>query len=333
MVFENQNLCCLGKIKSPDEEFLCVQEVLDDSNREKASEGELTLTKNDIYKDLRAVGYDYGENFRGLMSIGTADFKTMDGKVKWDGNWVTFMDSLLQTMGVAMPFRRLMVPVMIKRLRCDPKVLYEGVAKNKVVVNKEKFDEEVAINEVVENKKEEYDKEFENIFEMDNNKYIEGVIGSRFHIYESVLPFHVDLNSRMIVANGVEIEDLMALPIPRKTNVQDQKLESYEFLANEDQNAIAESDKQYLMDYIKVCYLSSDSKFIFIFNQSFVRTLDRELKRFFRAMTIRKRHSMRSSTRISKTSKTMKLCLKFLTKSIKQLEMRTGISMTTQSTQ
>ena len=254
MIFDNQNLCCLGKIKSPDEEFLSVQEMIDgDITGDKVSEEEITLNTSEIYKDLRAVGYDYGPNFRGLQSIGTSDFKTLRGKVNWNGNWISFMDSLLQTMGVAMPFRRLMVPVMIKRLRCDPKVLYEGVAKYKVIETKEEMDEEQMIQEVVESRKEMVEDQIEQMLEIDNNKYFEGVIGSRFHVYNSFLPFHVDLNSRMIVTHGVEIEDLMALPIPRKTNVQDMKLESYQFLANEENNAIEESDKRYLMDYIKVC--------------------------------------------------------------------------------
>ena len=256
MIFENQNLCCLGKIRSPDEEFLCVQEIIHDMNENKMSETEITLNTSDIYKDLRAVGYDYGPLFRGLKSIKTNDFQKIEGNVEWDGNWVTFMDALLQTMAVAMPFRKLMVPVMIKRLRCDPKVLYEATARNKVVVSDKKvFNEDQALNEVIneDNKYEEYNQDLEDMLEIDNKDYLEGVIGSRFHIYKSVLPFYVDMNSRMIVTYGVEVEDLMALPIPRKTNVQDLKLESYQFLANEESNAIEESEKRYLLDYLKVC--------------------------------------------------------------------------------
>ena len=256
MVFENQNVCCLGKIRSPDEEFLCVQDIMLDTNAHKVTESEITLNTRDIYKDLRAVGYDYGPLFRGLKSIKTNDFQKLEGQVEWEGNWVTFMDALLQTMALAMPFRRLMVPVMFKRLRCDPKVLYEAIVRNKVVVNEETFDEEKAMTDIGINDNEEskeIDKEFETLLEADNKKYMEGVMGQRFHIYSSILPFHVNMNSRMIVSYGVEIEDLMALPIPRKTNVQDLRLESYQFLANEDMNAIEESYKRHLLEYLKVC--------------------------------------------------------------------------------
>ena len=70
-----------------------------------------------------------------------------------------------------------------------------------------------------------------------------------------MIPFHVNMSSRMIVAPGVEIEDLMALPIPRKVNIQDLKLESYEYIANEDYNSIEECDKKSLLEYLKVCSL------------------------------------------------------------------------------
>ena len=67
-----------------------------------------------------------------------------------------------------------------------------------------------------------------------------------------LLPYYVDMSSRMIVTHGIEIEDLMALPIPRKTYAQDLKLESYQFVPNEDSIAIEESDRKQNLEYIKV---------------------------------------------------------------------------------
>ena len=88
---------------------------------------------------------------------------------------------------------------------------------------------------------------------LDQNETIEDFSDKDFHVYQSVLPFYSDMNSRLIVAPGIEIEDVMALPIPRKVNVQDLKLESYEFIANEEYNAIEECDKKSLLEYLKVC--------------------------------------------------------------------------------
>ena len=134
---ENGNASCLGKIRSPEEYSLCVQNVVTDIPKDEYFEVEIET--DDIYKDLRIMGYDYGLKFRGLRRMKTNNFETLCGEVEWDGNWVTFMDSLLQTMATAMPFRKLMVPVMIKQLRCDPKVLYEAIAQNKVEVEPQRL--------------------------------------------------------------------------------------------------------------------------------------------------------------------------------------------------
>jgi hypothetical protein len=253
VILENGNTTCVGKIRSPDEYTLSVQQVFQDMP--KPEEFEAEISTDDIYKDLRCMGYDYGPKFRGLRKVRTKDFETLWGEVEWDGNWVPFMDSLLQTMAGAMPFRKMMVPVMIKQLRCDPKVLYEAVAANKVDLKPTGgLDEEKTMDEIMKDDfdKKAVEKDFSNILDQNNVETVEELIGQDFHIYKSMLPFYVDMNSRMIVAPGIEVEDLMALPIPRKLNMQDLKLESYEYVANEDFNAIEECDKKEIMEYIKV---------------------------------------------------------------------------------
>ena len=222
---------------------------------------EINLTANDFYKDIKILGYDYGPKFRRIESIKTNDFESLHGTVSWDGNWITFMDSLLQIMAAAMPFRKMMVPVMIRNLRCDPKVFYEGVAANKVMAvpktRQEELEEKVKeedIQEILAKGGRNDESEVEGVLSANSVDYIEELFGKEFHVYKSSLPFYVDMNSRMIVAPGVEIEDLMAFPIPRKSNVQDLKLESYQFVANEDNNAIEEYDKKAVKEYLKVCH-------------------------------------------------------------------------------
>ena len=261
---ENNNVSCLGRIRCPDEDSLCVQHLVEEMKG--STESEILIDTNDIYKDLRIMGYDYGPMFRGLKNIKTKDFQTMNGSVDWTGNWVTFMDSLLQTMAVSMPFRKMMVPVMIKSLKCNPKVLFEAVAKNKV---EEEVKERIG-DKFAEDLGEEKATVDESVLETtDSQQLLEEFVEKKFHIYESILPFHVDMNSRMIVAPGVEIEDLMALPIPRKTNIQDLKLESYRFITNEDMNAIDGCYRDNLLEYLKVCFYFSIIlrliSFIFLF--------------------------------------------------------------------
>ena len=243
-------------MRTTDEYSLFIQDLIYEHKTDDKNSEEFSINTNDIYKDLRACGYDYGLFFKRLKTMTTKDFKTFSGTVEWDGNCVTFLDGLLQTMAIAMPFRKLMVPVMIKRFTCDPKVLYEAVDKNKVEDKEEddKWDE-------LENKKmEEWDEPTNDVSDLlhtDNFQYLDRMISDKFHIFKSELPIHVDLNSRMVVTNGIEIEGLMALPIPRKSNIQDLRLESYQFLANEDMNAIHLNDRNRLLEYLKVCLKSN----------------------------------------------------------------------------
>ena len=253
MILENGNTTCVGKIRSPDEYTLSVQHLIEEIPKNETFETEIEM--NDIYKDLRIMGYDHGPKFRGLHRIKTNNFETFRGEVEWDGKWVPFMDSLLQTLATAMPFRKMMVPVMIKQLRCDPKALFEAVEANRVDYKNQEFPDDVNISE--EMKKEMNTESDIKIFLDPNDIDPKVAFREMYHIYKSKIPFYVNMTSRMIVAPGIEVEDIMALPIPRKVNIQDLKLESYEFIANEEYNSIEESDKKGLLEYLKVCSLFS----------------------------------------------------------------------------
>ena len=257
VILEGGNVTCVGKVRTSDEYCLSVQHLIIEDNAEK-KDYEITLNATDIYKDLKILGYDYGPKFRKLKNMKTNDFETIHGEIEWDGTWVTFMDSLLQIMALALPFRKMMVPVMIRSLRCDPKVFYEALSANRISEQKELDESETNIMDIadrgmIENRGNLEKQEANDLFMSQNVDYVEEMFGKEFHIYEAILPYYVDMNSRMIVTHGVEIEDLMAFPIPRKNNFQDLKLESYEFIANEDSNAIEETNKNAINEYIKVC--------------------------------------------------------------------------------
>lgn len=75
---------------------------------------EFHLNTKDLYKELKLRGYYYNGLFKGVESI------RGDGHVarlKWNANWVTFMDCLLQTQILNMDSRELVVPVKIQKIR------------------------------------------------------------------------------------------------------------------------------------------------------------------------------------------------------------------------
>ncbi|XP_075724817.1 fatty acid synthase-like isoform X2 [Rhipicephalus microplus] len=105
-----------------------------------AEEGEKLLTKDppgtpleevrydletaDVYKELRLRGYGYYGAFQGILK---ADTQKPYGKLKWDDNWVTFLDSLLQLCILVEPLRVFMLPVRIQSCAIDPGVHAEVV--------------------------------------------------------------------------------------------------------------------------------------------------------------------------------------------------------------
>ncbi|OTF80088.1 hypothetical protein BLA29_011935, partial [Euroglyphus maynei] len=86
------------------------------------------LNNNEIYKELRVRGYDYGQSFQGLVKA-TGDGK--NGYVKWTGQWISFVDSVLHLSLLSMPIRSLFIPVQINSFKCDPIILFDWIRKAK----------------------------------------------------------------------------------------------------------------------------------------------------------------------------------------------------------
>ena len=71
----------------------------------------------DVYKDLRLRGYEYGPTFQGILS---SNNEGNSGVLKWNDNWVSFLDTMLQMSILPQPGKALRLPTRIKRVRIDP---------------------------------------------------------------------------------------------------------------------------------------------------------------------------------------------------------------------
>jgi hypothetical protein len=83
-------------------------------------------------------------------------------------------------------------------------------------------------------------KQFEQLLDPQKEKFI------------SILPVFADLHLKSIVTSGIEINNLIAAPIPRKLMTQEVKCESYQLIPNEENNAIEEMFKNDIISYIEV---------------------------------------------------------------------------------
>ncbi|CAN8007233.1 unnamed protein product, partial [Ixodes pacificus] len=97
------------------------------------------LDAEDVYKELRLRGYEYSGSFQCILK---ADIQHPYGKLKWEDNWVTFLDSMLQFSILSNPVRSLNLPVRIHSCKVDPAVhakVFGGVGDQGVDVFYEKY--------------------------------------------------------------------------------------------------------------------------------------------------------------------------------------------------
>lgn len=94
----------------------------------KVSEGEeLRLDSGDVYKELRLRGYDYGPTFQGIQA---ASGSGLQAELLWNENWVTFLDTMLQTQILAIPGRDLRLPTRIRSLRISTSLHQQRVVSS-----------------------------------------------------------------------------------------------------------------------------------------------------------------------------------------------------------
>ncbi|XP_049519228.1 LOW QUALITY PROTEIN: fatty acid synthase-like [Dermacentor silvarum] len=83
------------------------------------------LDTDDIYKEFRLRGYEYSGLFQGIIK---ASMQKPHGKLQWHGNWVTFLDTMLQITLLHNAKRNCRLPMKIQSCRIDPNI-HSEVAK------------------------------------------------------------------------------------------------------------------------------------------------------------------------------------------------------------
>ncbi|KAI5638917.1 acyl transferase domain-containing protein [Phthorimaea operculella] len=71
------------------------------------------LNSDDIYQHLHTKGLTYRDEFQ---SVNSTNFKRTEGFVKWNNNWITLIDSLIQLNIIAKDSEGIAVPKIIKKL-------------------------------------------------------------------------------------------------------------------------------------------------------------------------------------------------------------------------
>uniref|UniRef100_A0A336MQ27 Fatty acid synthase n=1 Tax=Culicoides sonorensis TaxID=179676 RepID=A0A336MQ27_CULSO len=113
-ICESGTLAVSGKIYVPED---IEREELPLEPLQLEDKVNIELDSSDIYKELRLRGYDYQGLFRGCVK---ADSCGNIGELKWEGNWISFMDTMLQFSILGKDLRELYLPTRIGRLVINP---------------------------------------------------------------------------------------------------------------------------------------------------------------------------------------------------------------------
>ncbi|CAK9300196.1 unnamed protein product [Gordionus sp. m RMFG-2023] len=109
-IIENGAIVASGIIQSSTDE-LEIKKV--DSVKFK---DDFSLETNDIYKELSLRGYEYFDEFRGVKEFNYLG----KSRLSWTGNWITFLDTILQSQILNTNDRSLYVPNRIKLMKINP---------------------------------------------------------------------------------------------------------------------------------------------------------------------------------------------------------------------
>ncbi|CAH1187511.1 unnamed protein product [Phyllotreta striolata] len=126
-ITEGDSIVVSGKIHSKDNEHFERSE-----NFYEISD-ELTLSSKDVYKELRLRGYNYSGGFRSIEQCNVTATRSL---IKWEDNWTTFMDNLLQLRILQTDTRLLYVPTYIQQLVLPAKQQLEFINTNYLKLNR-----------------------------------------------------------------------------------------------------------------------------------------------------------------------------------------------------
>ncbi|CAH1129520.1 unnamed protein product [Ceutorhynchus assimilis] len=111
-ICEGDSVVATGTVSVLEPGVIIKQEENNNNN-----DGEITLESADIYKIFRLRGYKYTNEFQGIIK---SDKEFLNGKLQWQGNWVTFIDTMLQFLFLSINSTELHLPTQLDSIIIKP---------------------------------------------------------------------------------------------------------------------------------------------------------------------------------------------------------------------
>lgn len=221
---------------------LLYDHVRDEIEKEKL---ELTMTADDVYKQFRVSGYDYGETFRNIEQCSS------DGRycrVRYNGHFVALTDSILQSIFLAIsqyaPSGGLFLPTRFDYVRFQPEIILKKLREAKCVFDltdgslntKAKREIMTKMMERAADSAEEKPQTTggEEGAKEANNDDEPNPIG------ECYFETYCDPTTGIIITDGIEMRGIKASPAPRRSDNNEVLLESYQFVRDYEEPVVDE---------------------------------------------------------------------------------------------
>lgn len=117
-ISENNATVVTGRIRRPEKMRM--------TDISAPKEETTTLLTSDFYKELKLRGYHYEGLFRSVLE---ARSDGLGGKIKWNNDYVSFMDCLLQMSILGTDSRQLALPIGLDFVRIDPKLFLSSITE------------------------------------------------------------------------------------------------------------------------------------------------------------------------------------------------------------
>lgn len=118
-IIEGKSAIAQGSIKSGEHVEMSTISVPE-------NEGGIFLQQPDFYKEMRLRGYYHQGLFRAVTDIREDGLK---GKIKWNNDWTTFTDCLIQFQVLMKDTRMLILPTSVRKMIIDPKLHHKVLSQ------------------------------------------------------------------------------------------------------------------------------------------------------------------------------------------------------------
>lgn len=127
---ESQNLVVTGQVRILEEKLDIDQtSQLESMTKMEQMTSKDFMHKEEIYKELRLRGYEYKDQFQ---PIEKSDLDGTCALLKWNGDWVTYLDAILQ-MNVLGQHRGLLLPTRVRSIRIDPELHLKMLGQDSIL--------------------------------------------------------------------------------------------------------------------------------------------------------------------------------------------------------